>query len=104
MNFSRVEWQYELDANGRYSRKKGENGKYLPEDNWVWTPCGQIAMHMPERWGYMYLSDKRVGQGTDTFRIPKASLCNASCGCCSMHRRNGMPKTNLTIKVCPNSI
>ena len=72
INFSRVEWQYKLDANGRYGRKKGKDGKYLPEDNWVWTPSGQIAMHMPERWGYMYLSDKRVGQGTDAFRYPES--------------------------------
>lgn len=70
INFSRVEWQYDIDANGRYDRKKGKDGKYLPEDNWVWSPTGQIAMHMPERWGYMYFSDKTVGQGTDTFRYP----------------------------------
>ena len=21
------------------------------EDNWVWSPQGEIAMHLPERWG-----------------------------------------------------
>lgn len=70
INFSRVEWQFDLDANGRYSRKKDKEDKYLPEDNWVWTPTGQIAMHMPERWGYLYLSDKKVGQATEKFQYP----------------------------------
>ena len=37
INFSRVEW---LHPEG-------------PEENWVWSPCGEIAMHMPERWGYL---------------------------------------------------
>ena len=37
LNFSRVEW---LHPEG-------------PEENWVWSPCGEIAMHMPERWGYL---------------------------------------------------
>ncbi|RHY13885.1 hypothetical protein DYB36_005132 [Aphanomyces astaci] len=27
--------------------------KDLPEENWVWSPQGQVAMHMPERWGYL---------------------------------------------------
>ena len=43
VNFSRVEWL-----------KK-------PEENWVWTATGRIDMHMPERWGYMYLSGNTVG-------------------------------------------
>lgn len=55
VNFSRVEWQHS-ESQGRYDRKKGADGKYLPEDNWVWTPTGQVAMHMPERWGYVLLA------------------------------------------------
>lgn len=74
INFSRVQWQHELDADGNYSRKKDANGQYLPEDNWVWSPSGQIAMHMPERWGYLYLSDQEVGQGTDEFHYPDTQL------------------------------
>lgn len=70
IDFSRVEWQYELDSTGKYNRKKGADGKYLPEDNWVWTPTGKIAMHMPERWSYLYLSDTKVGNDTETFRYP----------------------------------
>ena len=60
IGFSRVEWQYEL-VNGKYQRKKDASGKYLPEDNWTWGPTGQIAMHMPERWGFVFLSDRTVG-------------------------------------------
>lgn len=58
VGFSRVEWQTELDETGAIRRKKGEDGKFLPEDNWTWPSTGMIAMHMPERWGYVYLADK----------------------------------------------
>ena len=43
INFSRVEWL-----------KK-------PEENWVWNATGRIDMHMPDRWGYLYFSDNKVG-------------------------------------------
>ena len=66
IGFSRVEWQTEVDENGDIRRKKGDDGKYLPEDNWTWPSTGMIAMHMPERWGYVYLSDT---QG-ETFQYP----------------------------------
>lgn len=52
INFSRVQWL-----------KK-------PEENWVWVPTGKIDMHMPDRWGYLYFSDKTVGKGTEEFRYP----------------------------------
>ena len=51
INFSRVEWL-----------KK-------PEENWVWNATGRIDMHMPERWGYMYLSGKTVG-AQDEMKYP----------------------------------
>lgn len=69
LGFSRVEWQYDMDGK-KYNRKKDAAGKYLPEDNWVWTPTGKIQMHMPERWGYVYLADKQAGQGTVEFQYP----------------------------------
>ena len=56
INFSRVNWDFEIN-NGVYSRKK-ENGKYLPEYNWVWSPQGIINMHVPENWGYLVFSEK----------------------------------------------
>jgi hypothetical protein len=40
-NFSRVEW------------KVGQP----KEDNWVWSPQGEINMHIPELWGYLRFGD-----------------------------------------------
>ena len=42
LNFSRVQWL-----------KKGG-----PEENWVWTPTGEINMHAPNQWGFLQFSDK----------------------------------------------
>jgi hypothetical protein len=51
INFSRVEWRREV-VEGRYGKSRDPaTGKDLPEDNWVWSPQGLIAMHYPERWG-----------------------------------------------------
>lgn len=69
INFSRVNWGFDLIDN-RYSRKKGQDGNYLPEYNWVWSPQGVINMHEPERWGYVYFSSDTADQAT-TFDIPK---------------------------------
>lgn len=69
INFSRVNWDYEL-IEGRYSRRRDESGKYLPEYNWVWSPQGVINMHEPEHWGYVYFSSNKTG-GKNDFSIPK---------------------------------
>jgi hypothetical protein len=54
VNFSRVEWRHRL-----------RGGAYEPiprtEDNWVWSPQGRIAMHMPERWGYVQFASGEPG-------------------------------------------
>lgn len=68
VNFSRVNWDYEI-TDGKYGRKKDAKGNYLPEYNWVWSPQGVINMHEPEKWGYVYFSSKEVG-AKDTFEIP----------------------------------
>jgi len=47
MNFSRVEWQVRK-SDGKYEKVPG-----LREDNWVWSPQGEVNMHIPERWGYV---------------------------------------------------
>lgn len=70
VGFSRVEWKHSLGKDGRYGRQKDATGKFLPEDNWTWGATGQISMHMPERWGYVYLSDKVVGEGSEEFNYP----------------------------------
>ncbi len=69
INFSRVNWDFELDR-GSYARKKDGEGKFLPEYNWVWSPQGVINMHEPEHWGYAYFSPNNVGN-PDLFSIPK---------------------------------
>lgn len=48
--------------------KKDENGKFMHEYNWVWSPQGVINMHEPEKWGYVYFSSKKPGE--DSFEIP----------------------------------
>jgi hypothetical protein len=60
VNFSRVEWQFEI-VEGKYRRipKTAEN-------NWVWSPQGAINMHQPETWGYVQFSTQ--APGTATFR------------------------------------
>ncbi len=51
INFSRVEWDFSI-INGVYQRKK-ENGKFLKENNWVWSNQKVINMHEPEKWGIL---------------------------------------------------
>lgn len=46
VNFSRVEWRYEVKE-GKYVKLPGR------EDNWVWSPQGEIDMHVPEKWGFV---------------------------------------------------
>jgi len=63
MNFSRVEWKHDV-VNGQYIKQKNEKGNPLPEDNWVWSPQGLVAMHYPEMWGYVEFSkDTLKGEG-----------------------------------------
>jgi hypothetical protein len=58
VNFSRVEWDTEL-VNGKYVKLKDPaTGKPKPENNWCWSPQGQINMHAPERWGYVFFVDE----------------------------------------------
>jgi hypothetical protein len=56
VNFSRVEWQHEIDGS-HYRKVPGTK-----EDNWVWSPQGAIDMHRPERWGYVQFSTAPPGQ------------------------------------------
>ena len=67
LGFSRVEWQTQ-NVNGKTERKQNEAGEFLPEYNWTCPATGKINMHMPERWNYLYFSNKPAG--TDSFRYP----------------------------------
>ncbi len=55
INFSRVEWDFDLTEKG-YHRKK-VNNKYLKEYNWVWSNQKEINMHAPEKWGYVQFTE-----------------------------------------------
>jgi hypothetical protein len=69
VNFSRVEWQTD-EKDGRYvKRLDAATGKPLSENNWVWSAQGAIAMHMPERWGYVQFSNHTAGRGADAFVV-----------------------------------
>lgn len=61
LNFSRVQWQHQLDK-GKYGKKKNAQGRNLPEDNWTWSPQGVINMHQPESWGYLQFTHKAPGE------------------------------------------
>jgi hypothetical protein len=51
VNFSRVEWDVEA-RDGAYHKIHGK-----PEHNWVWSPQGEIAMHLPEHWGIVQFEE-----------------------------------------------
>ncbi|TKG93781.1 carbohydrate-binding family 9-like protein [Puteibacter caeruleilacunae] len=68
INFSRVEWQTDI-VDGKYVKRKDDKGKNLHEDNWVWSPQGRIAMHMPELWGFLQFSEKSVGSSNEKFKF-----------------------------------
>ena len=71
VNFSRVQWQVEV-VNGKYEKIKNQKtGKPLPENNWVWSPQGLIAMHYPEMWGYVQFSNEISGSDTKKFTMRK---------------------------------
>jgi hypothetical protein len=56
VNFSRVQWQLDVTPLG-YSKRPGPGAKALPENNWVWSPQGLIAMHYPEMWGFVEFAE-----------------------------------------------
>ena len=58
INFSRVEWDFDI-VNGTYQRKKGKDGKFLPEYNWVWSNQNVINMHEPEKWGTIQFTNEK---------------------------------------------
>ena len=69
VNFSRVQWETEIDNNKYVKAKNPETNKFWNEHNWVWSPQGIIAMHYPEMWGYVQFSYKVVNHGSDNFII-----------------------------------
>jgi hypothetical protein len=69
VNFSRVEWQIDV-VNGKYAKRSDPTtGKNLPEDNWVWSPQGLVAMHYPEMWGFVQFSASPAGSDNCEFDV-----------------------------------
>ena len=64
VNFSRVHWQLEIDAESTTYTRIGTSGD---EENWVWSPQGLISMHYPEMWGFVQFSDQVAGVATEAF-------------------------------------
>lgn len=60
VNFSRVQWKHDV-VKGKYVRipphgtplaeSLNPEEQEHPEDNWVWSPQGEVNMHLPLRWG-----------------------------------------------------
>ena len=51
VNFSRVQWPLDR-KDGHYVKSALPSREQPhPEHNWVWSPQGEINMHIPQRWG-----------------------------------------------------
>ena len=58
VNFSRVQWPVEV-VGGQYRRAQVPNRENRhPEHNWVWSPQGEIDMHIPEMWGIVRFTEE----------------------------------------------
>jgi len=57
VNFSRVDWPVETRDGQTVKSVDPATGDAGPENNWVWSPQGLIAMHYPEMWGIVRFSD-----------------------------------------------
>ena len=64
INFSRVEWHVEVSDNQYYKYPCCQSCP-IPgephEDNWVWSPMGEINMHAPDKWGLLQFSESESG-------------------------------------------
>jgi len=56
MNFSRVKWPLVIDGGVYRKEREPVDWSDHPEDNWVWSPQGEIDMHIPSRWGIVRFS------------------------------------------------
>lgn len=53
VNFSRVQWPLNHLETGGYERAAEVSLEVHEENNWVWSPQGEINMHIPEQWGFV---------------------------------------------------
>ncbi len=67
VNFSRVEWDVEVE-DGVYRKVTDPGtGRPVPEHNWVWSPQGIVNMHYPEMWGLVMFTNVAKSFGADSF-------------------------------------
>ena len=59
VNFSRVQWPVEVVAGGYRRAQVPTRENRHPEHNWVWSPQGEIDMHIPEMWGIVRFTAHR---------------------------------------------
>lgn len=78
INFSRVEWQTTVENSGYVKLSDPTTGQNVPEDNWVWSPQGLIAMHYPEMWGVVEFSRQPVGSVVSPVVITDAEIVRHS--------------------------
>jgi uncharacterized lipoprotein YddW (UPF0748 family) len=71
VNFSRVEWKTEVTGSEYLKKTDPVTGKEFPEDNWVWSPMGEISMHIPERWGRLEFSGENISPRPLPFKNEK---------------------------------
>ena len=58
INFSRVQWPVEVVGGGYRRAQVPTRENRHPEHNWVWSPQGEIDMHIPEMWGIVRFTEK----------------------------------------------
>ena len=76
VNFSRVQWRTHV-VDGRYEKILDQDrGKSLPENNWVWSPQGLIAMHCPEMWGEVLFVGPEGGTFPESLEHHEITVAN----------------------------
>ena len=59
VNFSRVQWPVDVVPGGYRRARAPTREDRHPEHNWVWSPQGEINMHIPEAWGIVRFTAHR---------------------------------------------
>lgn len=65
VNFSRVQWRYDVEDGAYQKSTDPKTGKSYAENNWVWSPQGLIAMHYPENWGEVLFAGDEYDGGAE---------------------------------------
>ncbi len=73
VNFSRVEWRTKIVDGGYVKEIDPATDKPFPENNWIWSAQGLIAMHYPEMWGIVQFADRVAGSATVAY-VPDPEL------------------------------